>query len=164
MKRIRSTATVLISVSLLALTACGGNDTDAKAGSTPPAVSTGATSAAATSAPAPVNGTGDAKLCAEAQASAKAWNADLTAVMKSAEGKETPVSEIQEAHADFASALNAVAGGGDSKAAAAAKELATHVGKAATATDPLKGSYTPGFEKSIKDLTAACKAAGVKFN
>lgn len=167
-KRIRGTATVLISVSLMVLTACSDAGTDSKAGSTPPAAtgaSSTAPSAAATSAPAAASGGSDAELCAKANAAGEAMKATVIEAAKAALAKQEtpPAAEIKKAMEEFSSTLNAAAGTSDSKVATAVKQVAAQGAKAAAAKDPFAAADQAEFTKAYTELTTACKAAGVKI-
>ncbi len=149
---------VLIGVSLMALTACGGDDTPAT--SAPAATATAAaTTAAAEPAGAPT--ASDKKLCEDAEKAGKAMKTELINVMKESQG-EMPTAEVKKILAGLGDELTKVAGTSDSAVGTAVKDFAAKSTEASSAADPVTASDNPAYEKSGKDLTAACKAAGVK--
>lgn len=166
----RMSSAVLIGVSVLSLAACGGDETPtAAAPTTAPAATTTATEAApdpaATSvaaAPAAGGAATDKQLCAAANKADKSMKAELIKAMQA--GGEPDAAVFKKVLDGLAGQLNTAAAGSDSKVAVAMKDFAGRAGEAAAAADPVTASDTPAFEQSGKDLTAACKAAGVKVN
>src|SRR5689334_8595939 len=114
---------VLIGVSLLALTACGGDDTPAA--SAPAATTTAAAPAATTEAAAPADGPApsDKKLCEDAEKAGKAMKAELIEVMKKSQG-EMPTADMQKILVGLGEDLNTVAAASDSAVGAAIKDFA----------------------------------------
>lgn len=153
---------MLIGVSLMALTACGGDDTTAAPA---PAPTTAAAPAATDEAAAPADGPApdDKKLCTEAAAAAKKMTADLVEVMKASQG-EMPTAEMKKILAGLGDDLTKVAGSSDSEVGAAIKDFAAKSTEAAAAADPVTATDNEGYEQSGKDINAACKTAGVKVN
>jgi hypothetical protein len=148
---------VLIGVSLMALTACGGDDTPA---ASPPAA-TAAVETTAAAEPAGAPAAGDKKLCEDAEKAGKAMKTELIKVMSESQG-EMPTAEVKKILAGLGDELTKVAGTSDSAVGTAVKDFAAKSTEASSAADPVTASDNPAYEKSGKDLTAACKAAGVK--
>jgi len=152
---------VLIGVSLLALTACGGDETPAASA---PAATTAAADPAATTAaaePAGAPAPSDKKLCEDAEKAGKKMKTELIKVMSESQG-EMPTAEVKKILAGLGDELAKVAAASDSAVGTAVKDFAAKSTEASSAADPVTASDNPAYEKSGKDLTAACKAAGVK--
>lgn len=159
-KRFRVTATALICASLITLSACGGEEPENSAGSTP-STSAAATSAApATSAPAGA-ATGDKDLCESVKKAGKEMKDAFVAAFTS--GEEPDAAALKKILTDLSKELETVAASGaaDSKVTAAVKAFGAEASKAASAADPLTASEDPAFEKTGSEITAACKAVGV---
>ena len=162
----RATFAALICASALALAACGGGD-DTTAAPAPSTTTAAAPAPSATSAApsAATGGTGigagDKKICESANKAGEKMKDDFVAAMTS--GEPSP-AKLKQILGELDSKLSAVAGDADTKVAAAAKQMAAEAEKAASAADPMDAAANSGFEKAGSDLTAACKAAGVKVN
>ena len=159
--RFRLVCAALTGVSLMSLAACGGADSPAAA---PAPVAPAATSdAPAPSAAAPGGGSaaGDKKLCEAAGKADKAMRGELVKVVQS--GKFDTAS-MQRILGGLADEMTAAAGEGDSKVATTMRQFAAQANEAAKAADPATAADNPAFEKTGKDLTAACKAAGVTLS
>ncbi|RGC66478.1 hypothetical protein C5N14_24070 [Micromonospora sp. MW-13] len=167
MKRFRATSALLTCASLLALAACGGEDTASTAGSAPSA-STAASSAATSVSSAPsstaaagtTGGASDKKLCEAAKKAGDDMKAELVAALKS--GNEPSPAMFKKILTALDEKVTALAStGGDSKVAIALRKFGAEAAKAASATNPADAADNPAFEKAGADITAACKAAGV---
>ncbi len=151
---------VLIGAFLMTtLAACGGDDapTAASATTTAPAATTAAAEPAGAAAP------GDKALCESANKADKAMKAELIKALQESKG-EMPNAEMSKVLGGLADQLSTAAAGSDSPVGTAIKDFAALATKAAKAADPVTAADDPALEKSGKDLTAACKAAGVKVN
>ncbi|MEO3781303.1 hypothetical protein ABGB16_31825 [Micromonospora sp. B11E3] len=158
MKRLRVASTVLICASLLALAACGGEDTETTAGRAPSASSAPATS----SAPSPsaaVATKSDKELCESAKKVGAEMKAKLVAAVQSGDSSPATFRKVltglSEKVTEVASA------GGDGKVTTAMKQFAAEAAKAAGAADPATAADNPALTKAGADLSAACKAVGV---
>lgn len=165
MNRSRIATALLIFAATTALTACGDGDAATTAGSTPSApTSAAATSAAAspTAAPASSAATGaisDKKLCESVK---KASDEMKAKVVKAAMAGEPSAADYKKILMELEQKLTTAAStGGDTKVVVALKEFGAQASKAAAAADPATAADNPAFEKAGKDITAACKAAGI---
>ncbi|WP_406069412.1 hypothetical protein [Micromonospora sp. NBC_01638] len=165
MNRSRIATALLILAATTALTACGDQDTATTAGSTPPApTAAAATSADAspTAAPASSVATGamsDKKLCETVKKASDEMKAE---VLKAAMAGEPSAADYKKILTELEQKLTTAAStGGDTKLVAALKEFGAQASKAAAAADPATAADNPAFEKAGKDITAACKAAGI---
>jgi hypothetical protein len=156
----RIASAVLGGVFLLSVAACGTDKTDSAAGSAPTnaasAPAPAETTAAAAAAPAD-----DKAMCTAADKAAKAMTKEIVKLVGS--GADPAPADYAKILNDMNAVLTATAKG-DGNVATAMKEVAAQSAKAATLPDPSAGAEDPAFEKAGKELTAACKAAGVKVN
>ncbi|MEH1098017.1 hypothetical protein [Micromonospora sp. CPCC 205561] len=164
MNRLRATFVALISLSVLALTACGGEESATTAGSTPsasvPASSAAASASAMPSSSAPAGGASDKELCESVKKADSEMRPKLVKAMTSGEA-----AAYKDVLTELSQKLTAaVAGGGDGKVATVVEAFSAEASKAAAAADPLTAAENPAFEKAGASITAACKAAGVKVN
>jgi hypothetical protein len=160
-KRLRVASAVLIGVSLLALTACGGDEPTTTAAPAP--VATTASSAPAAADPA-AGGSSDKEIC---EAAKKAGQAMKTAVVDAFKAGAQPSPDaFKKILDDLDQQLTTLAAGaeGDSKVAAALKKISAEAAEAAKAADPVEAAAKSSFEKAGTDLTAACKAVGIDVN
>ncbi|MET0424442.1 MAG: hypothetical protein ABW046_11225 [Actinoplanes sp.] len=157
----RIASAVFLGASLLTLTACGGEDTPAGTPAAAPATTSAAPVAESTATAA--SAAGDKDLCQAANKADKAMKAELIKAMQAADGDMDPAA-YKKVLSGIADELNAAAASGDSPVAAAMKKFADQSSTAAAAADPETALADPAFEQSGKDLTAACKAAGVTVN
>lgn len=144
---------------MMTLAACGGEDSDPKAGSAQPG-GAAPTSAAAPAAPA----VSDKELCESAQKLSEEMSKGLVQALQSANGDPSAAAfkKLLTDMEEKAAALAAT--GGDGKVSAALKQVAAESGKAAASADPAGAADNPAFAKAGTDLNAACTAAGVKVN
>jgi len=150
----RTTSTLLISVSLMTLAACGGKEA---AGTAAPAAP------AATNAPAGgTSGTADAGNDATLCHAAKKAHQDMLTQFTASASSATPSPEaVKKAVTDLATALTALAAtGGNSKVATAINQYGAAAAKAAAA-GPGAAEDDPALSKASEELRAACKAIGV---
>ncbi|MET8121487.1 hypothetical protein [Micromonospora sp. NPDC005189] len=83
-------------------------------------------------------------------------------LVKVATAGETSAADFKKILTELEQKVTTVAtAGGDSKMAAALRQFGAEASKAAAAADPATAADNPAFEKAGKDITAACKAAGV---
>ncbi|MBG0564196.1 hypothetical protein [Actinoplanes aureus] len=163
MIRTRLVAVALTGAFLMTVAACGGDDADTTAGSTP---TTAATTAAAEATTAPAEPTeaaapaDDKALCQEADKAAKAMTKAMVTLVGS--GTEPSAGDYKAILDDMDRTLTEAVGTADSKVAAAMKEVAAQSAKAAAAPDPVEAAGDPAFEKAGTSLNAACKKVGVK--
>ncbi|MGC4807030.1 hypothetical protein [Micromonospora sp. DT233] len=167
MKSIRIATTALICASLLGLAACGEDESTTTAGSAPSASTTTSSSApaesAAPSAPAG-GGTSDKKLCESAKKAGDQMKGEFLSALQ-ADGGDIKPATYKKILVDMKNEMDALAAeGGDSKVATALKAFGAEAEKAATAADPGAAADNPAFEKAGKEITTACKAAGVTVN
>ncbi|MBL6275836.1 hypothetical protein JMF97_06640 [Micromonospora fiedleri] len=167
MKRNRLFVLALAGVTAFALTACGGDDTEAPATSASATTAPATTSAAPTpdaSAPAAADAGGDKEIC---EAVKKAGDESKQVLFDALQdGKEPTVKMLSETYTDMAVALGkaADAASTDSKVANAVKEFQTAVTEVAESSDPVAAGDKPAFQKTAANLTAACKETGVDIN
>lgn len=169
--RFRVSSSLLSLAALLALTACGGENTTTTGGSAP-----AATPASAPASPAPATsaaedtagGKSDKELCESANKIGEEMKTAFVAAFQSAGTGGVPApAELKKILTDWDTKMTdlAAAGSQDSKVVAAIQKFGSEAAKAAKAADPATAADNPGFEKAGADITAACKAAGatVKF-
>ncbi|MDP9794106.1 hypothetical protein J2S43_002618 [Catenuloplanes nepalensis] len=150
-------ASTVFCVSVLALSACGGDDSTTETDAAAPAPSAAAATTgapAASEAPAAA-GASDKEICEAAVASTNAFKKEMLDAV--AAGKEV---DTKKAWSDLAGTL-AVAEGGTSDVAEAAQVYATELKTAAAAADPVAAGESPSFGKAGTDFDAACTAVGV---
>jgi len=156
MNILRASSTVLISVSLMTLAACGGNEAASTAAPAAPAATNAPTvlpSAANTGGAA---GAGDdAALCRAAKKAHK----DMLMQFMGSGGKPSP-DAVKKSVTDLSKTLTALgADGGNGKVATAINQYGA---AAAAAADNPQAGEDPALEKASEELRAACKAAGVE--
>ncbi|WP_434741112.1 hypothetical protein [Micromonospora sp. SH-82] len=145
---------VALTLSLLALTACGGEEsTDAESAAAP------------TSAPA-VETLSDKELCEKISKDFQEMQQRIVKEAMATEGEPSPALTkeiLTEMEKRMAAAV--AAGGPDSEVAPAIKEMSTHVVRLGAEADPQAAAAddTAG-EKAAKDLNTACAKAGVTTN
>ncbi|GAB7044606.1 MULTISPECIES: hypothetical protein [Catenuloplanes] len=161
MKNIRLMASTVFCVSVLALTACGGDDsttsTDDTAAAAPSAVAT--TGAPAASEAPAAAGASDKEICEAAVANTKAFQKKMTDSL--AAGKTIGDADVKAGWSDLAGVL-AVAEGGDSDVAKAAQAYVKELNTAAAAADTTAAGESPALGKANSDFNAACSAVGVE--
>ncbi|SCL16605.1 hypothetical protein GA0070616_1062 [Micromonospora nigra] len=167
MIKLRVLPAVFACVSLLTLSACGGEDESTTAGSTPSGAATSAAAESPSAAPATsaaVETVTDKKLCESAEKASADLRASFIKVMSS--GEEPSPADFQKLYDELEKEMSAVAasGGADSEVAAALTAFGAEAGKAAAAADPAATADNPAFEKAGTDITAACKKVGVSVN
>ena len=166
-KRNRLFALALAGASVLALTACGGEQVDAPAPSasaTPAPATTGAAPTPDASTPAAADAAGDKKIC---QAVKEAGDESKQLLFEALQaGKEPTAQMLAESYTDMATNLGKAAdtGSPDSKVVLAIKEFQTQVTEAAAASDPVAAGDKPAFQKTAANQTAVCKETGVDIN
>ncbi|WP_428964329.1 hypothetical protein [Micromonospora fluostatini] len=143
--------------SLLALTACGGEEdaAPAAAGTTTPATSAPADS----SAPA-AEAKSDKEICEAAQ---KLANENTEAIVKAAMAGEPAPDEIKKLLTDMSTKLTELTANGspDSAVVTGLKTINTEIDKAAAAADPLSAMGGPASLEAGKDVTTGCQKVGV---
>ncbi|MFG2061494.1 hypothetical protein ACGFIK_08715 [Micromonospora sp. NPDC048871] len=161
MKRDQLFALALAGVTVFALTACGGEDTEAPATSASAPASASATPQ--TSAPAAA-GEDDKKVCEAVQKAGDESKEVLFDALQA--GKEPTAEMLSETYTDMAAALGkaAEAASTDSKVANAVKEFQAQVEEAAESSDPVAAGDAAAFQKTATNLTAVCKETGVDIN
>ena len=162
MKNIRLMASTVFCASVLALSACGSDDSTDTAAPAPSAT-TAATAAATTGAPAAsaapaATGASDKEICEAAVATTAGFQKKMAEAMAS--GKTIGEADVKGAWTDLAGALS-IAEGGDSAVAKAAQAYVAELNKAAAAADPTAAGEAPSFGKAGTDLDTACTAVGV---
>ncbi|MFC3502049.1 hypothetical protein ACFOOK_13910 [Micromonospora krabiensis] len=171
MNRPRLVSIALISAAALALAGCGGEETATPTSSTPTASAVAPTSAAASPSVAPSSpAAGGAPVtvnekvvCESAEKAGQEMKKALIAVVQS--GKEPSAEVYRKILADLGDKLTSLLpAGGVGEVVGALTRFASEAGRAAAAADPATAADNPAFEKAGTDLTAACKAAGVKVN
>lgn len=164
MKASRLASAILILAVSTALAACGDTDKATTAGSTTPAPTSAApsavaTSAAATSASSPAAGAAtDKQLCAAVKKANDKMRAEL---VKVATTGDASAADFKKILTGLEQEVTTVAATGDGKLADALRTFGAEAAKAAAAADPATAADNPAFEKAGKDVSAACKAAGV---
>ena len=159
-KRILATSSLLICVSVLPLTACGGkDDTSTTAGSAPAASVPAASPAGGDTA----GGANDKKLCESVRTAGEKMKSSLITALQS--GEEPSPAVFKKILTDLDKEVTSLAeAGGDSEVGAALQKLGSEAAKAAKASDPAEAADNPEFEKAGTEITAACKSAGVDVN
>lgn len=161
--RFRLTCTVVVSAALLALAGCGEEDSTAASAPSASAsdTSTAPSAAAPSSSTGATGGASDKELCQNAKSAGDEMKGAFLTAMQS--GKEPEPAVFQEIMKGLEQKMVAAAtAGGDSKVAGLMRDFAAEAGKVAVAADPGTAAANPTFEKVGEDLSAACKAAGVK--
>lgn len=176
---VRIATVVLTGVSMMGLAACGEDKTSTatapaattatsaaapattSAAATPETTTPEATTPEATTAPA-TKAVSDKELCQAAAKAEKDLKAATLTIIQTT-GGDLPAADAKAMLTDFAKALTTAAGGGDSKVATIMTTIGAQATKAAGAKDPATAADTPEATKSGKELTAACKAVGVKL-
>jgi hypothetical protein len=164
----RIATTALICASLLGLAACGEEESTTPTGSAPSASTAAASTApaesAAPSSAAGGGGTSDKKLCESAKKAGDQMKGEFISALQ-ADGGDIKPATYKKILIDMKDEMVALAAeGGDSKVATALKAFGAEAEKAASAADPGTAADNPAFEKAGKDITSACKAAGVTVN
>ena len=161
MNILRASSTVLMSVSLLTLAACGGKEAASTAAPVAPAATNASAGVpAAAGAGGATGGGNDATLC---HAAKKAHQDMLTQFMgsHSASGATPSPEAAKKAVTDLVKTLTALAAsGGNSKVATAINQYGAAAAKAAAA-GPGAAEDDPALSKASEELRAACKAIGV---
>ncbi|MET7879299.1 hypothetical protein [Micromonospora profundi] len=159
MKSSRIASAVLILAAATALAACGDGDAATTAGSTTTAPTSAAATSAAPSPTAPAMS--DKEICESAQKASDEMKAELLKIVSAGEPSAADYKKILAGLEERVTTL--ATAGGDSKLATALKTFGAEAAKAAAAADPATAADNPAFEKAGKDITTACKAAGVTF-
>ncbi|MER7167473.1 hypothetical protein ABT336_15565 [Micromonospora sp. NPDC000207] len=148
-------------LSLLTLTACGGEDATPAAATPTTAATSAATPALASPAVDPVS---DKEVCEKAQkTSTEMTQAILKAAATEGEASTNATKALlTQMTKDLAE--TAASGSPDSEAVTALTAVNAEIVKASTAADPLTAMDNPASEKAGKDFNAACKKAGVEVN
>ena len=159
MNILRAGSTVLISVSLMTLAACGGKEAASTAAPAAPAATNASAGVPAAAGTGGATGAGnDATLC---HAAKKAHQDMLTQFTAAASGATPSPEAVQKAVTDLGTALTALAAtGGNSKVATAINQYGAAAAKAAAA-GPGAAEDDPALSKASEELRAACKAVGV---
>ncbi|GIJ21239.1 hypothetical protein [Micromonospora lutea] len=162
MKRHHLFGIALAGVTVLALTACGGEQADAPDSSAPAATSAapGADAPASTAADA----ADDKTICQTVKEAGDESKQVLFDALQA--GKEPTAEMLSESYTDMATALGKAAGTGspDSKVVVAIKEFQAQVTQAVDSSDPVAYGDKPAFQKAAANLTATCKDTGVDVN
>ncbi|MFY1703477.1 MULTISPECIES: hypothetical protein [Micromonospora] len=163
MNQLRLVPVVLACVSLLALSACGGEDSTSSAGSTSSDTTSAAPAASSPAPAAPADPASDKEVCEEA---AKASTEMKQAIMKIAmdSGNDPSADDAKKVMTELAQKMSAAAATGspDSPVVTALTAFNAEVTKAASAADPATAIDNEAIEKASKDLGTACEKAGVK--
>ncbi|MDG9674329.1 hypothetical protein [Micromonospora sp. DH14] len=163
MKPSRLTTALLILAATTALAACGDGDKATNAGSATPAPTSAAPSSAATSAAATpassaaAGGANDKQVCESVKKANDEMRAELVKVATTGDASAADFKKILTELEQKVSA----AATGDGKLADALRAFGAEAAKAAAAADPATAADNPAFEKAGKDISTACKAAGV---
>jgi hypothetical protein len=161
--RFRVTTAVLICASLLALTACAGEDPPAtSAGSIPGAAATPSAAIATSAPPAAAGGTSDKELCESAKKAGEDMKDELISALQA--GGEPSPALFKEILTTMNEKMTTLSAEGDSEVANAMKEFGGEAAQAAKAADPAGAADNSAFEKAGADVTAACKPVGVDVN
>jgi hypothetical protein len=158
MIKTRIASAVLSGVVLMTVAACGTDKTDSTAGAAPTNAASAPAAAETTPAAAPAD---DKAMCTEADKAAKAMTKSIVKLV--ATGADPAPADFAKILNEMKTVLTATAQG-DSKVATAMKELAAESAKAAALPDPAAATEEPAYQKANKEVTAACKAVGVKVN
>ncbi|MEU4554558.1 hypothetical protein [Micromonospora violae] len=164
MKSSRLASAILILAVSTTLAACGDSDKATTAGSATPAPTSAAPSAVATSAAAtpsssPAAGAAsDKELCEAVKKASDEMKAEL---LKVATAGEPSAEDFKKILTEMEKRVTTAAATGDGKVATALRTFGAEAAKAAGAADPATAADNPAFEKAGKDITTACKAAGV---
>lgn len=154
MNLLRTTSTLLISVSLMTLAACGGKEAPSTAAPAAPA----ATNASAGGTSSATDAGNDATLC---RAAKKAHQDMLSQFAASASSATPSPDAVKKAVTDLGKALTVLAAtGGNSKVATAINQYGAAAANAAAA-GPEAAEDDPVLGKASEELRAACKAIGV---
>ncbi|TDB79070.1 hypothetical protein [Micromonospora sp. KC721] len=149
-------------MSVLAMAACGGEQPSKTATPTLPATTSvaDAPAAAATASAVAADPASEKKLC---EAAKKIGDESRTALVKAASSGEDVTPVVKKAYTEMAKGLadTAATAGPGSEVAPALVAFGTEAGKAAK---DMAAADSPALEKAGKDLTAACKKAGVAIN
>ena len=158
MIRTRVISAVLIGISALALTACGGGDGGASAASweTAPAA---APATAATQADKQAGS--DNELCEAVDQADTVLTGQMIKAMQGG-GEGPSAADITKGLTEFAESLRTASDGGDSTVAKAMQKVAADVTKVAQAPDPATEGANPVYEEANTELEKACQAVGVK--
>lgn len=148
-------------LSLLTLTACGGEDAT-PAAATPTTASTSADSPAPAS-PA-VDPIDDKEVCEKAQKTGTEMKQAIVRVVATEGDASVDATKAVATQMAKDLAETVASGSPDSDAVIALKAFVTEFEKAAKAADPLTAMDTPAIDKASKDFNAACKKAGVEVN
>ena len=159
MNILRAGSTVLISVSLMTLAACGGKEAASTAAPAAPAATNASAGVPAAAGTGGATGAGnDATLC---HAAKKAHQDMLTQFAASASGASPSPEAAKKAVTDLVKTLTALAAsGGNSKVATAINQYGAAAAKAAGA-GPGAAEDDAVLGKVSEELRAACKAIGV---
>jgi hypothetical protein len=159
MNLLRASSTLLISVSLMTLAACGGEEAAGTAAPAAPAAANASAGVPAAAGTGGATGAGnDAALCRDAK---KAHQDMLTQFATSASSATPSPEGVKKAVTDLGKALTALAAtGGNSKVATAINQYGAAAAQAAAAADPGLAE-DPALGKASEELRAACKAVGV---
>ncbi|MFD6682504.1 hypothetical protein [Micromonospora parva] len=164
MRTSRLASAMLILAVSTALAACGDTDKATTAGSTTPAPTSAAPSSAATSAAATpassaaAGGANDKQVCESVKKANDEMRAEL---VKVATTGDASAADFKKILTELEQEVSAVAATGDGKLADALRAFGAEAAKAAAAADPASAADNPAFEKAGKDISTACKAAGV---
>ncbi|MFI7574049.1 hypothetical protein [Micromonospora sp. NPDC049497] len=168
MTRSRLLPVVLACVSLMALAACGGEETGTTVGAAPSATAPSATAPSPTPAlPSPsaaVSTTAtvsDKKLCETAKKASADMKGALTAALRSGEAPSPALFGKVLSGLEKNMTAAAATGNPASPVTAALTAFSAEAGEAAKAADPATAAADPAFEKAGTTLSAACKKVGV---
>ncbi|MEV4491816.1 hypothetical protein AB0K04_17085 [Micromonospora coxensis] len=165
MNRARFLTVVLACASVVALSACGGEDPSPVTLPSPSATASATTAApsVAPSSAAAADPAADKKLCESAK---KIADDSRSAVVKAATSGADPTPALKKAYADMAKGMAATAatGASGSEVTAALTAFGTEAGKVATAADMTTAADSPAFQQAGTKANAACKKVGVDLN
>ncbi|SCG38910.1 hypothetical protein [Micromonospora halophytica] len=165
MNRARFSSIVLACASVVALSACGGEDPSpvtAPSPSTAASATTGAPSLSPSAAAAADPAT-DKKLCESAK---KISDDSRAAVVKAASSGADPTPALKKAYSEMAKGMAATVATGDSgsEVVTALTAFGTEAGKVATAADMATAADNPAFQQAGTKANAACQKVGVNLN
>ncbi|SCG48578.1 hypothetical protein [Micromonospora coxensis] len=164
MNRARFLTIVLACASVVALSACGGEEPSPVTLPSPSATASATTGAPSESpSAAAADPAADKKLCASAK---KIADDSRSAVVKAATSGADPTPALKQAYTDMAKGMAATAatGAAGSEVTAALTAFGTEAGKVATAADMTTAADSPAFQQAGTKANAACRKVGVDLN
>ncbi|MGN9808847.1 hypothetical protein ACTMSW_05740 [Micromonospora sp. BQ11] len=172
MNRSRFLPVILTCVSLMALAACGAEQTGTTTGAAPSATAQSAiapsaaapspTPASPSAAAVPTTATvSDKKLCETAKRASADMKETLTDALKSGEALSPALFGKVLSGLEKKMTTAATTGDPASPVTAALNAFGAEAGEAAKAADPATAAANPAFEKAGTALSTACRKAGV---